>query len=264
MKKITLLSFCFTTLFVNAQSIKLENGKTIKITTNVVAVSESPMGGESTNTITTSNTIKITGVEDKIYKATNTVTRMIMDGEMMGQSMKFDSDKKEDMDGQIGQMLGASVNKPSEIIIDRDNGKVTENAAEEKKEGMMGGMGGESNIGGSAFFVVPAGKKAGDKWTVTLDDGGIKSIKNYELQSLKENIATINVSSSNKGTTTKEANGMSMEMTIDTKATGTMMVDTNTGLLKQINMDDVTIGSMEVMGQSIPLNKKSKTTVSFE
>jgi Family of unknown function (DUF6263) len=264
MKKITLLSFCFTTLFVNAQSIKLENGKTIKITTNVVAVSESPMGGESTNTITTSNTIKITGVEDKIYKATNTVTRMIMDGEMMGQSMKFDSDKKEDMDGQIGQMLGASVNKPSEIIIDRDNGKVTENAAEEKKEGMMGGMGGESNIGGSAFFVVPAGKKAGDKWTVTLDDGGIKSIKNYELQSLKENIATINVSSSNKGTTTKEANGMSMEMTIDTKATGTMMVDTNTGLLKQINMDDVTIGSMEVMGQSIPLNKKSKTTVLFE
>jgi hypothetical protein len=103
-----------------------------------------------------------------------------------------------------------------------------------------------------------------NKWTVTSDDGGIKSIKNYELQSLKENIANINVSSTNKGTTTKEANGMSMEMTIDTKATGTMMVDINTGLLKQINMDDVTIGSMEVMGQSIPLNKKSKTTVSFE
>jgi hypothetical protein len=264
MKKFTLLSFCFATLFVNAQSIKLENGKTIKITTNVVAVSESPMGGESTNTITTTNTIKITGIEDKIYKATNTVTRIIMDGEMMGQSMKFDSDKKEDMDGQIGQMLGAAVNKPSEISINKADGKVTENAAEEKKESMMGSMGGESNSGGSAFFVVPAGKKAGDKWTVTSDDGGIKSIKNYELQSLKENIATINVSSINKGTTTKEANGMSMEMTIDTKATGTMMVDTNTGLLKQINMDDVTIGSMEVMGQSIPLNKKSKTTVSFE
>jgi hypothetical protein len=264
MKKITLISICFATLFANAQSIKLENGKIIKITTNVVSTAESPMGGESTNTISTTNIIKITSVDEKVYKATNTVIRMVMDGEMMGQSMKFDSDKKEDMEGQIGQMMSASVNKPSEISIDKDNGKVTENAAEEKKEGMMGAMGGESNSGGSAFFVVPAGKKIGDKWTVTSDDGGIKSIKNYELQSLKENIAIINVSSTNKGTTTKEANGMSMEMTIDAKATGTMMVDINTGLLKQINMDDVTIGSMEVMGQSIPLNKKSKTTVSFE
>lgn len=265
MKKITLLSFCFVTLFANAQSVKLENGKTIKITTNVVSTAESPMGGgESTNTVTITNTIKVTAVGEKDYKATSTVTRMVMDGEMMGQSMKFDSDKKEDMDGQMGQILGASVNKPSNISIDKADGKVTETSNEDKKEGMLGGMGGESNAGESAFFVIASGKKVGDKWTVTSDINGIKSIKNYELQSLKENVATVIILSTNKGTTTKEANGMSMEMTIDTKLTGTMMVDINTGLVKQINMDDETTGSMEMMGQSMPLNKKSKTTVSFE
>jgi hypothetical protein len=265
MKKITLISLCFTTLFANAQSIKLENGKTIKITTNIVSTAESPMGGgESTNTITTTNSIKVTAVGEKNFKATSTVTRMVMDGEMMGQSMKFDSDKKEDMDGQMGQMFGASVNKPSDINIDKADGKITETSSEEKKEGMMGSMSGESNAGGSAFFVIPIGKKVGDKWTVSSDNDGIKSVKNYELQSLKENMATVSISSTNKGTTTKEANGMSMEMTIDTKGTGTMIVDTNTGLVKQINMDDETTGSMEVMGQSIPLNKKSKTVVTFE
>jgi Family of unknown function (DUF6263) len=264
MKKITLLSLCFATLFGNAQSVKLENGKTIKITTNVVSTAESPMGGESTNTITTTNTIKVTAVEDKAYKATNTVTRMVMDGEMMGQSMKFDSDKKEDMDGQIGQMLGASVNKPSEINIDKADGKVTEAAGAEKKEGMMGAMGGESSGAEAAFFVIPADKKLGDKWTVSSDNEGIKSVKNYELESLKDNIATILVTSTNKGNTTKEANGMSIEVTIDAKSTGKMMVDTNTGLVKQIAMDDETTGSMEAMGQSMPMNKKSKTTVTFE
>jgi Family of unknown function (DUF6263) len=264
MKKIILISFCFATLFTNAQSIKLENGKIIKITTNIVAVSESPMGGESTNTITTTNSIKINAIEDKIYKATSTVTRMVMDGEMMGQSMKFDSDKKDDMDGQMGQMLGASINKPSDISIDKADGKITETSAEEKKESIMTSMGGESNAGGSAFFVISNNKKVGDKWTITLDNDGIKSVKNYELQSLKENMATVSISSTNKGTTTKEANGMSMEMTIDNKATGTMIVDTNTGLVKQINMNDETTGSMEMMGQSIPLNKKSKTVVTFE
>jgi hypothetical protein len=264
MKKITLLSLCFATLFANAQSIKLENDKTIKITLNVVSTAESPMGGESTNTITTTNTIKVNAVDDKTYKATNTVTRMVMEGEMMGQPMNFDSDKKEDMDGQIGQMLGASVNKPSEISIDKTNGKVTEAATEEKKAGMMGAMGGESNAAEAAFFVIPTDKKVGDKWTVSSDDSGIKSVKNYELQSLKDNIATLLISSTNKGNTTKEANGMSIEMTIDAKSTGKMMVDTSTGLVKQMTMDDETTGSMEVMGQSMPLNKKSKTTVTFE
>jgi Family of unknown function (DUF6263) len=262
MKKITLLSLCFATFFANAQSVKLENGKTIKITTNVVSTAESPMGGESTNTVTTTNTIKVNAMDDKAYKATNTLTRMVMEGEMMGQPMNFDSDKKEDMDGQIGQMLGASVNKPSEISIDKANGKVT--ATEEKQAGMMGAMGGESNAAEAAFFVIPADKKVGDKWTVSSDNEGIKSVKNYELQSLKDNIATVLVLSTNKGNTTKEANGMSLEMTIDAKATGKMMVDTSTGLVKQITMDDETTGSMEAMGQSMPMNKKSKTTVTFE
>jgi hypothetical protein len=264
MKKIILLSLCFATALANAQSIKLENSKTIKVTTNIVSTAESPMGGESTSTITTTNLIKVTAVEDKVYKATNTNTRMVMDGEMMGQSMKFDSDKKEDMDGQMGQMLGASVNKPTEISIDKKDGKVTETEATEKKEGMMASMGGATNAAEVAFFVIPSEKKVGDKWTVTSDNEGIKTVKNYELQGLKDNTATLLILSTNKGTTTKEANGMSMEMTIDTKSNGKMLVDISTGLVKQITMDDETTGSMEAMGQSIPLNKKSKTTVTFE
>jgi hypothetical protein len=264
MKKIILLSLCFATLFAKAQSLKLENGKIITITTNVVSTAESPMGGESTNTITTINSIKVTSIEDKAYKATNTITRMVMDGEMMGQSMKFDSDKKEDMDGQIGQMLGASVNKTSAITIDKADGKVTESAEDEKKGGMMGAVGGESYSADAAFFILSTDKKVGDKWAVNSEIEGIKSVKNYELQSLKDNIATLITSSTSKGTTTKEANGMSIEMTIDTKSTGKMLVDTSTGLVKQINSDDETTGSMEAMGQTIPLNKKSKTTVTFE
>ena len=214
--------------------------------------------------MTTTNTIKIIAVEDKMYKATNTTTRMTMNGETMGQPLKFDSEVKEDMDGQMGQMLGSSINKPMEVSIDKADGKVTELAVE-KAEGTMGDMmGAESNSTESAFFVIPAGKKVGDKWTLTTEGGGIKIIKNYELQSVKDNFTTVAISSTNKGTTTKEANGMSMEMTMDGKANGTFIVDTKTGLVKQLSMDHETTGSMEMMGQSIPLNNKSKITVTFE
>jgi Family of unknown function (DUF6263) len=266
MKKTLLFSICFAALYANAQNITLETGRLYKITTNVVTNAESPMGGESKNEITTTSIVKITSAEDNLYKATSTLTRMVMDGEMMGQSMKFDSDKKDDMDGQMGQILGASINKPSALTINKTNGKVTKIAAEDKTEANMGGMmgGNETNSEEAAIFVIPDGKKVGDTWAIATEDGGIKTIKNYVLLSLNENIATISITSTNKGTTTKEANGMSMEMTIDGKAIGTMILDTNTGLVKKLTTDDETTGSIEMMGQSIPLNKKSKITVTFE
>ncbi len=266
MKKITLLSLCFAVGFANAQSIKLENNKLIKITTATKTNSETPGGGESKTDVSTTTTLKITAVEDKMYKATSTVIKMVMDGEMMGQSMKFDSDKKEDMDSQIGQMLGGSVNKASEITIGKTDGKVTEIVGgEEKQESGMGGMmGGESNAAKSVFFVIPDGKKAGDKWTVSTNEDGMKTITNYELQALKNDVATVLVSSTTIGTATKEANGMSMEMTVDTKSKGTMMLDTKNGLIKKLTTDVETTGSMDVMGQSIPLNNKSNTVMTVE
>ena len=41
-----------------------------------------------------------------------------MNMSMMGQEMNFDSDKKEDMDGQIGSAFKEYINQPKEVVID--------------------------------------------------------------------------------------------------------------------------------------------------
>jgi Family of unknown function (DUF6263) len=262
MKKIGLLSLCFATMYASAQNIKVEAGKVIKVTSSTNTSGESPAGGESKNVVITTSSIKIGTADDKSYKATTSITRMQMDGEMMGQAIKFDSDKKEDMDSQIGQMLGGTVNKTTEVSIDKTTGKLTE--TKKSEESGMGGMPGSGNTLGGIFLAIGETKKVGDKWNETTEDDGLKTIKNYELQSIKENIATVMYSSTTKGTTTKETNGMSMEMTMDKKENGTILVDLKTGVVKEMNNTSETTGSMEVMGQSIPLNNKSTTKVTVE
>jgi len=48
---------------------------------------------------------------------------MIIKGNAMGQEMNFDSDKKEDMDGQVGQALKGHIGTAQEIQVDKQ-GKV--------------------------------------------------------------------------------------------------------------------------------------------
>jgi Family of unknown function (DUF6263) len=262
MKKITLLALCLTHVFANAQTLSLENGKEIKISTALIINGETPGGGETKNETNTTTIIKVTSQDDKTYKANSTITRLVTNGEAMGQEMKFDSDKKDDMDSEMGQMMGANINKPSEISIDKADGKITELT---KKENESGGMMGTGAKGAdAAFFIIPAGKKIGDKWTTNSETDGLKSIKNYEWQSTKDGIATILCNSTTKGTTTKETRGMQMEMTVDTKTTGTILSDVKTGLVKKSIQNAETTGNMEVMGQSIPLNSKMSSTITVE
>jgi Family of unknown function (DUF6263) len=263
MKKIALLSLCFATLLANAQNVQLEKDKVFKVTVVTNKTSESPMGGEeSKQEMTLVNTFKITAIEDKVYKATNTFTKMKMTGEMMGQTINFDSDKKEDLDSQIGQMLGSAINKSTEVTIDKKDGKVTEASVESLEKSMQAL--GETNANDNIFLVVDPSKKVGDKWTVTTDVDGIKTTKNYEFKSRNNDIVTLSFSATSKGTNSREMNGTSIESTIDNKDSGTILVNVKTSMIKEVNINSETSGSMEAMGQSIPLNGKSVTKVTIE
>ncbi len=229
--------------------------------TVAITIGEAPGGGESKSETKVTTTIKIVSAEDKLYKALSTVTRMTMNGEMMGQPISFDSDKKDNMGSQMGKMIGGSVNKTTEITINKADGKVKEIKKDELESGiMMKGGANSTNV----FLVIPTDKKVGDKWTVTDDEEGINTVKNYEVQSLKDNLVTVLINSTSKGTTTKERNGMSIEMTIDAKINGTITVDTKLGLIKKIVTETENSGSIEVMGQSKPMNNKINTTVTVE
>jgi hypothetical protein len=275
MKKIGLLSLCFVTILVNAQSIKLEKGKKItENTTSSIEMEMSAMGQQMKINSTLTNVINVTAVEDKNYKATNTITKITMSQDGMGQNVNFDSDKKEDTASEMGKEMGKDINQPIEITIDKTTGKATETnkKVEEKSDDknpfsdLMGGGAAKSSeaLVSSAFFTIPAGKKVADKWTDSLTQDGMKAMKTYELQSIKDNIATILLKTSTNGTMSKEMQGMQIEMTMTGKGDAIMTVDTKTGLVKKNIVTGNTDGTMDVMGQSMPFSMKVTSTTVYE
>ena len=205
MKKIVLLSFSFASLYAAAQNVKLEVGKTFKTTTTIESVSEM-MGQENTTNVTSTSNLKIVSLDKNLYKGNSTLAKMTMTGSMMGQDINFDSDKKADMDSQIGQMLGGAVGKATEFTIDKNTGEQKTIASAEKEEsgamgGLMGGSGSEGNQ--NIFFVDAISKKVGEKWSKTTDVDGLKTINNYEIITIKEGLITLSSNGTTKGSTTK-------------------------------------------------------------
>ena len=275
MKKIIFLAFSIGILSVNAQQIKLEQGKKITSTSTADMNMDMGMGGQMKIKSLSVNVFSITGSDDKNYKGTNTITKMTMSQEGMGQSTEYDSDRKGDRDSEIGKTVGKELDKPVQILIDRTTGKATESNPEKTTEpeadtnpmaGMMGGMSEKTAAAmvSSAFFIIPQGKKAGDKWSDSTTEAGIKGVRNYELQSISKEEATILLKIVSKGVISKEIQGMQMEMNMNTTAQSIIRTNVTTGLVKKNSTTGTVEGTLDMMGQSMPISMKMSSEVVFE
>ena len=274
MKKILLFSLCFATAYVNAQNIKLDNGRKITATTSLTMDMDLGMGGQTKMASKAVNVINVSAIGDKDYKATNTVTKLTMANEGMGQSLEFDSDKKEDRESEMGKALGNQLDKPVEISIEKNTGKVSElnkktsSEEEEMDKNPMAEIMGDTQsaeaTAGNAFFVIPAGKKTGDKWTDSTFEAGLKGIKTYELKAINNGVATVGVIATAKGIINKETQGMQLEMNMNSTGDGTMIVDTKSGLVKKNDFTSDVTGTLDVMGQSMPITMKMVSSTVFE
>ena len=273
MKQYLLASCLLFSAAVNAQkntAASLKKGQEITIiTANKMNIDMMmPMINNSTSTYK----IKVLDVDAKNYTVTSTLTKLLVDGSMMGQTIAFDSDKKSDMESDNGKEFGAMVNKTDTLLIDIKTGEGKDISPErntEKNPGdglqsMITGAG--QNTGAatasSIFFVIPGEVKAGATWTDSSTAEGIKTVNTYKIDKLENGIATISSIGTANGSSSMEAEGQSMEVKMKTTTTGTIIIDTKTNLVKKrSNVADID-GSMEVMGQTMPFT--SKTSIESE
>src|SRR5882757_433725 len=132
---------------VNAQKISLTKGQKLETVSNIKMVMSIEMMGQSIdNNTETSNTalIELKEINPSDYLFSNTVTKMLLHTSAMGQEVSFDSDKKEDMDGQMGESMKNVINKPQDIVVDKQ-GKILE----KKGDSTSGGMNDMMNMGSS-------------------------------------------------------------------------------------------------------------------
>jgi hypothetical protein len=275
MKQFILPVILLLSINAGAQKINLAKGKQIVITSTADQEMEmSSMGMQMKNNSSSTAVVEVKSVDNASYTTTYKLTKMKISMEAMGQQNSYDSEKPEDKDSEIGKGMGGKIGQETKVMVDKNSGKSTvEKTDTDKKDepeenpfkGMMDSFGAadEGTTVESAFFVIPAGKKVGDVWRDSTINNKIKEVKTYTFRSLNGNEANISLFSTMDGTSSVEAQGMQMDLTVSAKSEGLVIVDTKTSLVKKrTSVTDVT-GSIETMGQSMPMTSKVTAVINY-
>jgi len=271
MKKIVLIfagAFCFSTATIaqTNQTLKLNKGQKYQVDNKLETTNSTEVQGQTMETkVNVSSTYNI-AVKDKAdnnYNLTNTITHMVMNMSMMGHDVDFDSDKKEDMDGQMGTALKEYINQPKDVVVD-NTGKViskdeTDSSALAKQLNLAAtGYGAQM-----AFLALPKNAKTGTTWTENNDDNAIKKTTNYTIKSVDKNVATVAFTGTVATETTMQQQGMEMSTKTTGKFSGEEKVDVKTGVVQSNTTTGEASGTVTAMGQDFPTTSKvtSTTTV---
>lgn len=251
----------------------LNKGQQIKITTSSNMDADMGMGMTMKNDLVQQNTIVVTDVNEKNYTISNTLNRMQFSGSMAGQDVNFDSDKKEDLDTEMGKSVSDKIGKTVMATIDRVTGKVTvqptkiiDTPAEDNAlTGILSGNQGndEENVS-SAFFIIPAEKKPGDSWMDSTSANKMKSVMQYKFITLEKELATISIVTKTEGTNTLEANGMQFDINMHSTATSEIIVNTKTSLVQKRNATADISGQIDMMGQSMDITSKASSSSEYK
>ena len=284
MKKIIIIlsGIVITSTVSLAQStgaLNLSPGQKYLVENKITTSSSSEMMGqtmESKADVSSNYRIEVKDIKGENINFVNTITAMKMSVNAMGQDMNFDSDKKEDMDGDIGKNFKDIINQPKDVVMDKSgNVIITEktdtasetNSSANPTEMMMKQLGGdpaEQGYGAKmAFEIIPKGSKAGSTWSDSSSKNGITKVTNYTLKEINGDDYTISLAGTINSEVKTEMQGMEIETKTKGKFTGEEIVSAKTGVIKQNTTNSDASGTVNVMGQEIPTSSKitSVTTV---
>ena len=271
---------CIAFSAVSAQSankLVLNKGQKIQVDNSVKSVISMEMMGQSmemTSDVLMINQVEVKDKSETAYTVNSAITKMTTNGSAMGQNYTFDSDKKEDLDTDIGKALKGQINVTKEMHFN-NNGELTSvtkatdtSAASGSPLDMMKSMtsaGGDESGGISEIFkVLPQGKKVGDSWSDSLISADAKLHRTYILKEIKGDDAVIALSGTQTTSKKVEQQGMEVNVTMDSKIAGEMTVDVKTGIVKQRSLTMDGTGNADAMGQAIPLTTKITSTTSVK
>lgn len=285
MKKIyalILCTGCFTIAFAQTPSGKLvlNKGQKLQVNNVVKSVITQEMMGQSMEIqvdVTTARQLEVKEKLDNQFLLASTLTKITTSGNVMGQEMTFDSDKKEDLDSETGKAMKSELNVPREVTLDEKATVIKTKTAEtkEKKEsstpGVMdmmksftGGENDDSHGSKEAFAILPEGKKVGDSWADSTITEEIKTFRTYTLKDINGTEATVSVEGKQVTNKKVEQMGMEINVTMEGKLSGESVVDISNGIVKQSSLTMDATGNADMMGQSVPLTTKTTTTTTVK
>ena len=251
--------------------IKLANGQKIVVESTTEIEASLTMGMELKSNSITINTLGVKNSTDKNYTISNTLTKLKVNMNMMGQANDYDSENKEGNNADMAKIFDERLNKPVDIDIDNTTGvaimdkkQVAKKDADESNpaDDLMKIFSDNSNgaIVSGAFEMIPSGKSIGDSWSDTTVAKDMKVLRTYTLKSITGNEAVIK--SDIISTAVNKLNFQEMEFDIksETKTIGEIITDISTGLVKKRTSTADINGSIQMMGQDMPISAKATST----
>lgn len=273
-------------LYAGAQKVsanlKFTKGQQIQVQSQTKALGSQEAMGQTIEMNVTNDFTQVFEVVDATPQQTTLklITRRVASSmEGMGQSMTMDSDKKEDLDGQMGPFLKDLLAKKYELVISNtgkivaskevtDSSATTAEGSEQVASAMSAmGMGSAAPETGenSVFFTLPAKEvQKGDSWTDTSVVKGGREIGTYTIDEITPTEILINYTGTSTTNMKGEMMGMEMVTNLNNKITARITVDKASGLLKEKNLTTDSEGTVDVMGQSIPVTNKSTTLITVK
>ena len=260
----------------NSNPIKIEKDRLILATVVSSSDMDMGMGMQMKTSNIASNKLLIIGVDATVYQLSNTVTKLKTDMDFMGQQTNYDSDKPADNESETGKAVAAKLNNPDTLSLDKLTGKVTRNkkSAEEMPEvnqgnplaGLMSSMNSSADVQvvENAFFIIPAGKKTGDSWSDSTSDKSMKSKRIFTIKSIEGNTATISYSGTIDVSGNQEIQGSEVAITMNTKLTGEIIFNPTTNLVSKRTMNSDINGTIEMMGQAMPVTAKVESSFTYQ
>ena len=263
MKKRTLLSFVLMAMITGtccAQKIAVTKGLKLE-TLTTTKMNMDVMGQNLDNESTLTSAVEVKDVNADGYLFTNVIKRMTTKISGMGQDISFDSDKKEDMDGQMGQALKDHIGVSQDIQVDKQGKVASTKETDDKKPGpdmaSMMNMTSDLSKGQPYPMLIQLPQKSikpGDTWT---DSSGtvatLKTVTTYTLKSITPDGALVSFAGTMAKSGPIEQNGMQLQMDMTASITGESTYEMASGLLKTSTSNSAIKGTLNVMGQNAPI-----------
>lgn len=274
MKKIILLSsvaICFSAI-TTAQTngtLNLAKGQKYVVENKLSTTTSTQVQGQSMDSKADVASVYNIEVKDKTsnsFNLTNTVTNIKMNMSMMGNTVNFDSDSAQDMNGEMGSSLKDYINKPVDLEIDNSGNVITKPTKDTSATGLARQLNFEATGYGTqmAFLALPQNSKVGNTWTDKMDKDGITKSTTYIIKDISGNIATVSFTGTMATDKTFEQQGMEVSAKTTGKFSGEEKVDTKTGVVQSNTSTSEASGTVSAMGQDFPTTSKITSTTSVK
>ena len=276
MKRIYISLVCLSaSAFSFAQStgkINLVNGQKIVVESTTDIQASLAMGMELTSTSTSVNALEVKNSASNNYIISNTLKKLKMNTNMMGQANNYDSENKSGNNEEMSKVFDDKLNKSVDITVDNTTGlAVTEKKKQSQADvdetnatadimKIFSDNASDDAIVSGAFEMVPKGKAVGDSWADTVKTKDMKTIRTYTLKSITGNEAVIQSKVVSTAVNKLNFQEMEFEVKSETKTNGEIITDISNGLVKKRTAVADISGSIQMMGQDMPISATATST----